>query len=167
MYDAGVTGNKSGAWTSIGSLTEQVLTTGTKLSSSVYADCYYKANPLLTGDFEVTFDLADGYAWQYMFTLLDANNNKIDRVIGYNASNSTKQFTVFNASYTVLSHSTFTHTLPVTCKLVREGSDLKFYEDNNLKTTTTISTSDCYFAFIEHSDANRYTTFKDLKIKGL
>jgi len=102
-----------------------------------------------------------------MLTLLDSSNNKIDRIIGYNRNASSKKFTIFNASYSVVSQETFSHTLPVVIKLERDGSSLKYYEDGALKATTSISTSDCYFAFIEHSDSNRYTTFKDLKIKAL
>lgn len=160
MYDGGVTGNKSNAWTIEGTIGVNVSSTGTKLNSSVYGNSYYKANPLLTGDFEVEFTVAEQYKWlQFCFkdssnTLLSFGHNGEGKWFGWTGSN---LGTGVNSSLNT----------PVVIKIVRENSTYSLYQDGSLIMTRTASVNDCYFNFIEHSDGNRYTTFKNLKIREL
>ena len=158
--DAGVTGNKRTSWETIGNINIETNNDGTKLSSNIYGNQYYKAPILIKGDFSFEFTLVNGYWWEFMIAFLNSNNEELGW-IGYLSAQGRATLTIFNTDITV--H----HSLPVNIKITREGSTIKYYENDILKATAQFNTNDLFVAFIAHSDGNRYTIYKDLKIKGL
>lgn len=162
FYDGGVTGNYNTNYTKSDSgVNVTVGTTGTRISCSTYADCYYRANVVLSGDFEIQYNLVQKTNDSGGFALLD---NSTSSVIAYIEFGDSTKVHIKTTSVTTYTYTNYTSKSIV--KVTRVGSTLTLYLDDVLIGSKPVSTVDCVFGWKTHSAGGRNFTFKELKIAG-
>ena len=162
FYDGGVTGNVNTDYTKTNSgVNATVSTTGTNISCSYYGDAYYKANALLSGDFQITYNLVQKTNDSGGFALLNSSNSVQAYIEFVNISKVDIQGTS-KSSYTYSNYSSDSIV-----KFTRVGSTITLYLDDILIGSKTMSTGDVYFGWKTHSAGSRNFTFKELKIEAL
>ena len=160
--DGGVTGNVNTNYTKTNTgVNATVSTTGTNISCSYYGDAYYKANALLSGDFQITYNLVQKTNDSGGFALLDSSNSVQAYIEFVNTSTVDLQGTS-KSSYTYSNYSSDSIV-----KVTRVGSTITLYLDDTLIGSKTMSTGDVYFGWKTHSAGSRNFTFKELKIESL
>ena len=160
FYDGGVTGNYNTDYTKSDSgVTATVSTTGTNISCSRSTDSYYKANVVLSGDFEIQYNLVQKTNDSGGFALLD---NSTSSIIGYIEFVNSGTVDLQGTSKGSYSYSNYTSESIV--KVTRIGSTLTLYLDDVLIGSKPVSTVDCVFGWKTHSAGGRNFTFKELKI---
>ena len=162
FYDGGVTGNVNTNYTKTNSgVNAAVSTTGTKISCSYYGDAYYKANVLLSGDFQITYNLVQKTNDSGGFALLNSSNS----VQAYIEFVNTSKVDIQGTSKSQYTYSNYSSDSIV--KVTRVGSTITLYLDNVSIGSKTMSTGDVYFGWKTHSAGSRNFTFKELKIEAL
>ena len=163
FYDGGVTGNYNTNYTKSNSgVNATVSTTGTRISCSTYADCYYRANVVLSGDFEIQYNLVQKTNDSGGFALLD---NSTSSVIAYIEFGDSTKVHIKTTSVTTYTYTNYTSESIV--KVTRVGSTLTLYLDDVLIGSKPVSTVDCVFGWKTHSAGGRNFTFKDFSIISL
>ena len=162
FYDGGVTGNVNTDYTNLnGTINASVSSTGTNISCSTYADCYRRANALISGDFRVTVTCVSSTDNGFDLAFLNSSNSK-QYSFGF-SWNAGKDWNKNGSQLT--SNLSAVNDSPITAE--RVNSTLTVKCNGTQLFTATITTSDVYFAFKTHSQGGRNCTIKDLMIEAL
>lgn len=164
FYDGGVTGNVNTNYVkSHSGVSATVSRTGTTVSSTTYADCFYIADVLLPNDWIAEFTIVSVNAFGGIAFL--NSNKEFQWHIEYNLIDSPKsfQFRVGEITETISND----YTMPSTIKLIKEGTSLEIYLNNTLISTKTITDMTGYLGWKTHSRNNRSVTFKEFKVEPL
>lgn len=163
--DGGVTGNVNTDYFDLGgTINTSVSQEGTNISCSTYTDSARCPNVILSGDFEITYDLVerngDGGGW---FIILPSNiSGSSFSYTAYIDSNSNQGW---NINYNGDSWINQGKTVPCSVKITREDSTFSIYIDGSLVNQKNVISSDIYMGWKTHSAGGRNYTFKDLMIK--
>jgi len=155
FVDEGVTGNKNTNYLYVNGCLNEITDAGTRVYTNTDADSFCVPNIDLNNNFTIEWVLIDGNAYYPAISILDTSNN-ILFTIEYRSNS--------GAWYT---NTKFTAPLPNfgdTYKLVRNGSNYYFYQNNTQIYSITLSESTVRFGFKTHTSDNRWQRFKDLKI---
>lgn len=162
FYDTGVSGTANTNYVkSHTGVNAVVSSTGTTVSSTTYADCYYIANVLLPND------------WIAEFTIVSVN--KFGGIAFLNSSKAFQysvEYNLFDSPMGLEWRVGDTHplisndyTIPSTIKLIKEGTSLEIYLNDTLISTKTIPDITGYLGWKTHSHSSRSVTFKDFEIR--
>ena len=164
FYDEGVTGNVNTNYVkSRTGVNAVVSSSGTTVSSSTYADCYYIANVLLPNDWITEFTIVSVSAFGGIAFI--NSNTQFQWSVEYNTGSSPKGLEWRDGSIT--EWISYDYTMPSTIKLKKQGTSLKIYLNNALIVTKTITDMNGYLAWKTHSHSNRSVTFKKFKVEEL
>lgn len=161
--DMGVTGNYNSNYIADNGVTATIYNDGTDIRCTVYSDSLYKANVIISGDFKISYYLAEKTTDSGGFFLTDLNNNK--KIISEFTTGHTHNFEIVNGSSKI---STYDNPLSNQIVCVREGSTIKMYENDTLKSQhNNFTTEDLYFGWKTHSASGRHFKFYNLIIEQL
>lgn len=160
--DTGVTGTANTDYTVRSNALHTVDSTGTKIYSNTNSDGYYRANQLISGDFEITFTFVEGGNTYYPdVAFLNSNNSKLWSM-EHRTNNNGQYLLDYNGTKASYNGAI---TNGEEWKITRTGNVITFYVDGTqLYTYTGISTSDVYFAWKTHSHSSRWFRYRDLAI---
>lgn len=163
FYDSGVTGSANTNYTVKSGALHETTSTGTKIYSTTYSDGYYVANQVVTGDFEITYDIVEGGNIYYPDVALLDTSYSLKFATSYSHEDGGKQFSVSYNNGAEQKYETTINELS-TWKIQRIGSTVKVWVDDNLMSSGTMVTSNVYFAWKTHTHSSRWFRFKDLEI---
>lgn len=161
FYDSGVTGTANTNYTkSHTGVNASVSSTGTTVSSTTSADCYYIANVLLPNDWIAEFTIVEVNSFGGIAFL---NSSKTKQwQVEYDLVQSPKGLKYYATNVeTWISND---YSMGNTIKLKKQGTSLSIYLNNTLISTKTITDIQGYLAWKTHRDRSRSVTFKDFEI---
>lgn len=164
FYDSGVTGTANTNYTkSHTGVNASVSSTGTTVSSTTSADCYYIANELLPNDWVAEFKIV---AVNYYGGIAFLNSSKTKQwAVEYDLVASPKGLKYFATGVeTWISND---YSMGNTIKLKKQGTSLSIYLNNTLLSTKTITDTQGYLAWKTHKDRSRSVKFADFKVEAL
>ena len=161
--DVGVLGDVNTDYTDLnGTINTNVSSTGTNISCSTYADCFRRANVLLTGDFSAEYTLTQATSETGGLALLSTSNQKL---YFYEFSSNKVYLSNFSSDLQTNNSYNNTNALNKTIKLTRENGVIKVYiDDVEALSYDTNDNQDVYIAWKTHNANRRNFTFKDFKI---
>ena len=163
FVDNGVTNDYNSNYTNLnGTINVNVSSTGTNISCSTYADCYRRADAVISGDFEITYNIVSKTNYSGGFAFFNTSNSIVFLIEFAESSEIDFLRTGNRKSYSNYSTDSIV-------KVTRVGNKITLYLDDVEIANESSSNYavDGYFAWKTHIADGRNFTFKYLRINSL